>query len=302
MKYQKQPLTFEEQADLIISRGLTVDNRDKLTKILQTVNYYRLSAYWYPFKQADESLQAGTTFDKIWKRYVFDRQLRLLVMDAIERVEIAVRTSMVNIFSLKYGASGYLDITNFSAKYNPQSHQRFLNELKRNTDRSSEEFVRHFKNRYDEESDLPLWMISELMTFGNMFSMFRGMEKYLQKELAITYNIPSMVLESWLQTLNYVRNLCAHHARLWNRELAIKPFIPYANKYPDWHSPVVIQKHRIFSVLTLLQYMLSFVAPNSQWKCRLEQLLKNYNDIPIVLMGFPENWQKSPIWREGEVV
>ncbi len=122
-------------------------------------------------------------------------------------------------------------------------------------------------------------------------------KKYLQRQLAAKYNIPPMVLQSWLKTLNYIRNLCAHHARLWNRELAIKPFIPYVNKYPDWHSPVAIREHRIFAVLSMLKYMLSFVAPHSNWQSRLESLLTEYSEIPLIFMGFPANWKESPIWK-----
>lgn len=300
MKYTKPPLSFEQQADLIISRGMQVPDKEKLVNLLQSVNYYRLSAYWHPFKQTDETLQAGTSMDKIWRRYTFDRQLRLLVMDAIERVEIAVKTRMTTIFSLKYGSLGYTNLSNFSSNYTNQEHQRLLKEIRDNTDRSREEFVRHFKSKYDEEQDLPMWMVAEIMTFGNMFSMFRGLEKHLKKDLASAYDIPPMVLESWLKTINYVRNLCAHHARLWNREMAIKPFIPHVNKYPDWHVPVEIENHRIFSVLTLLRHMLTIVAPHSQWQTRVENLLKEYDEIPLLPMGFPENWKESPIWKNQE--
>jgi abortive infection bacteriophage resistance protein len=298
MRYTKPPRTFEEQAELIISRGLLVDDKNKLVNILSFVNYYRLSAYWYPFKQPDESLLPGISLDKIWRRYTFDRQLRFLVMDAIERVEIAVKTSMINMFSLEHGAFGYLDIKNFSPRYTFQNHQRLLDEIKNNTDRSREEFVKHYKSKYGEEKDLPLWMVSEVMTFGNMFSMFTGIDRNMRIQVARNYNVSASVLESWLKNLNYIRNLCAHHARLWNRELAIKPSIP--NKNPQWHTFVEIENHRIFSVLTMLRYMLSFVAPHSNWQSRLESLLAEYSEIPLIPMGFPENWKESLIWK-GDV-
>lgn len=300
MKYNKPSRTVEEQAELIISRGLLVDDKSELINILKSVNYYRLSAYWHPFKQPDESLQPGIHLHQIWRRYTFDRQLRLLVIDGIERVEIAIRTLMTNMFSLKYGPFGYLDISNFSSDYTPKKHQRLIKETKENTDRSSEEFVKHYKNKYGDDY-LPLWMVSKVMTFGNMLNMFSGLEKYLQRQLATEFKIPFKVLQSWLQTLNYIRNLCAHHARLWNRELAIKPFIPRINKFPEWHSPADVCENKIFAVLTLIKYLLSFVAPQSSWQSRLGGLLNEYTEIPLVSMGFPENWKESPIWYKKEV-
>ena len=118
MKYTKPSLTLEEQAELLIKRGLVVSDRKTLLIHLNNVNYYRLSAYWYTFRQADDTLKPGTTFEMIWRRYTFDRQLRLLVMDAIERVEIAFRTQLTNIFTLKYGAFCHLKNNNLPRIYN----------------------------------------------------------------------------------------------------------------------------------------------------------------------------------------
>ena len=112
MKYTKPSLTFTEQADQLLSRGMVTADRETLITHLGNVSYYRLSAYWYPFREPDETLKPGTTFEMVWRRYTFDRQLRLLVMDAIERVEVAVRTRLTNAFTLKYGAFGHLNPAN----------------------------------------------------------------------------------------------------------------------------------------------------------------------------------------------
>ncbi|MBN2643273.1 MAG: Abi family protein [Victivallales bacterium] len=298
MKYGKPPLSCEDQASLIISRGMIVDDRDRLISILRSVNYYRLSAYWYPFRIDDDSFKKGTNFFEIWRRYTFDRQLRLLVMDAIERIEISVKAKTVNAFSLKYGAFGHLDRKNFN-KFPADAHQRFVEEIKANTKRSNESFVSHFKIKYHEESHLPLWMATELMTFGNMFTMFRYLDFYLQRDIAKEFGVPAKVFESWLQTINYVRNICAHHARLWNREFAIKPVIP--NKQRDWLYPVKIENNRLFGLLTVLKYLLEYCAPYSLWYGRLQELLKKYEDVSQVFMGFPDNWQKCPIWTRSEL-
>lgn len=245
-----------------------------------------------------DNIADGTQFELVWNHYAFDRQFRLLMMDAVERVEISVRTRMVNMLAMKTGAFGYLD-----PKYLPglsaDEHAKLIAELRKECSRSKELFVSHYLRKYTSESDLPIWIICELMTFGTMFTMYRGMEKHYQSTMADDYNIPSFVLESWLKTLNYIRNLCAHHSRLWNRNLAIRPFIPRFHIQPEWHRPVNIasSQNQIFSVLSLLRYMLKIIAPQSNWQKRLEYLISDYPCISVARMGFPANWKDSPIWQ-----
>jgi len=200
-------------------------NRATLISRLRAVGYYRLCAYWHPFKQPDDTFTDGTTLEQVWERYTFDRQLRLAVMDAIERVEVAVRTSLIHTLAMQHGAFVHLEAKNFPT-VPAEKHKRFVEELREDAHKSSEVFVEHFKSTYDEFPDLPIWVATELMTFGKVFTLFRMSGKYIQNPIAARYSLSGKVLFSWLQTLNYVRNLCAHHARLWNRELAIRPMIP----------------------------------------------------------------------------
>lgn len=303
-RYAKPPLTFDQQAQLLLARGLIAPSAAAIREKLQAVSYYRLSAYWHPFKQPDETLKPGTTLDMVWRRYVFDRQLRLLVMDAIERVEIAVRTGMVEQFTNQYGAFGYRDVARLPGLHAGERAD-FLEEIQANTERSREEFVRHYKAKYPLNVDtdgvaiLPLWMAAEVMSFGTLFTLYRGLEFCMKKEVARGFGVMAPVFESWLNTLNYVRNLCAHHARLWNRELAIKPRFPERKFAPGWHVPTPISNLRIFAVLTLLQFLLKRVAPQSRWPARLRALLAEYPDVPLRYMGFPEHWEKTVFWSDG---
>jgi abortive infection bacteriophage resistance protein len=300
MQYTKPSLSFEQQADLLLSRGLEAD-RDTLVKRLKDVNYYRLSAYWYTFRIPDDptdTLHPGTKLATIWTRYVFDRHIRLLVMDAIERVEISIRTRMTELFTQKYGPMGYLNPDVFGPNFNQSDHERLVKEIRRNAKRSREDFVKHFNKKYDD-TDLPLWMAVEVMTFGNMYTMFRHLDLHTKRDIAAGYGISAKVLESWLKTLNYVRNLCAHHSRLWNRTLGIKPIIPKKKHNPEWHEPSSLNNDKIYSVLALLYYMLHQIAPQSNWLNRLHDLFKRFeNDIPIAYMGFPDAWQKHHLWSK----
>ena len=297
MKYPKPSLSFSDQADLLISRGLVAPAKSDIIEKLQAVSYFRLSGYWFPFRLAGRSdLTPGTTLDMVWRRYTFDRQLRLLVLDAIERVEVAIRTQIVNQHTLKYGPFGYVDRVNLPG-LDRSDHRDLLTRIRDQDRRSSEAFVEHFHTKYTSETDLPLWMACELMTFGGIFTLYRGIETGLKQSVAVEFGVSDRVLQSWLATLNQVRNLCAHHARLWNRGLGISPMIPRARKHPDWHAPVVIQGNRLFAAMTVLRYLLRLTAPQSQWQSRFENLLATYPGIPLALMGFPANWKQSPLWR-----
>jgi len=196
---------------------------------------------------------------------------------------------------MKYGAFGYLDRANLPG-ISVSDHRQMLDRIREDTTHSREDFVRHYFTKYTSETELPLWMACELMTFGCMLTMFRGIETAMKQAIGAEYGVADIVLESWLQALNQVRNLCAHHARLWNRVFGVKPLIPRPNKHPDWHRPVVIPNDRIFGMLTVLTYMLKQVAPQSRWQDRLKALFARYNDIPPYAMGFPANYEASTLW------
>ena len=295
MEYTKPPLSFEQQAELILSRGLIAD-RDILVSRLQTVNYYRLSGYLYPYRNPDDTFRDGTTLDNVWNHYCFDRELRSFVFDAIEKVEIAVRTSVVYHFSHTYGPFGYLDYSKVcNIKY--INYISLLHRLYNETSRSKEDFVKHFKETYNDcHPQLPLWMAVEIMTFGSLLTMFKGMNYSLKQEVSHDYSMNDEVFASWLLTLNYVRNICAHHGRLWNREIRITPRIPRKKKYPDWHDPITISEKRIFPVLTSLSYLISIISPECTWSDQVRKLLKKHPEISRISMGFPERWETSPLW------
>jgi abortive infection bacteriophage resistance protein len=232
----------------------------------------------------------------IWRRYTFDRQLRLLLIDAIERAEIAVRTQVVYHHTQLYGPFGYCDPARLRG-ISPADHADLLRRLREEAERSREDFVKHFQRKYAEETDLPLWMASELMTFGNMLTLFRGVEQPLKQAIARHFGVADTVLESWLHVLNHVRNICAHHGRMWNRVLGLKPLIPRPHKHPDWHVPVTVPNERVYAVLTILQFLLRQVAPHTAWRQRLLGLFARYPDISLTPMGFPPSWDQSPLWR-----
>ncbi len=300
MKYEKPALSFEQQADQLLSRGLIAE-RATLVERLAAVSYYRLSAYWYTFRDAnatDEKLLEGTSLDMVWGRYVFDRQLRIIVMDAVERVEVAIRTQIVNRHTTIHSPFAYLDRATLPG-IRVEAHRELLAKIRNEARKSKDDFVVHYFGKYTSEVDLPLWMACELMTFGSLLTLFTGISTRMKKDVAHHYGVPVPVLGSWLRSLNQVRNACAHHARLWNRMFGVRAVVPEKETDPAWHTPVAVEGDRLFTILTILHYLLRQVAPNSHWKDRLIALFAQHPSVPLRFMGFPENWQECPMWTNA---
>lgn len=293
MKYAKPALTFDEQADLLLARGMIADRPELLSR-LRSVSYYRLSGYWYPFRLESDRFRADTTLATVWSRYTFDRRFRLLVMDAVERVEICLRAELVYRLAHEQGAFGYVNPANLP-NISVDKHEKFIVQLCDDYAHSREKFVKHFTTTYGADHKYPpYWMITELMTFGALLTLFRGSPSSIKKSIAARFGVADKVLESWLGSLNVVRNICAHHGRLWNKELGFKPMIPRRDK--PWHQPVEVPDDRVFGILTILKYLLDDIAPQSGWFGRLESLYAEYPSVPKRSMGHPDDWRDCPIW------
>lgn len=294
MNYEKPWLSCEQQADQLLGRGMNCD-REYLIDHLGCVSYYRLSGYWYPFLQNNQ-FKEDTMFSSVWDRYVFDRQLRLIVLDAIERVEIFIRTQLASELAEAHGAFGFLD-KNSLPGLSDQNYDLFISKAKDAHKSSREKFIKHFKKKYGESHDLPpYWVLVEIIDFGQMYRLYQGAPKPIQKKIAQKLGVEAMILDSWLKTLNVCRNICAHHARLWNKVLGVKPKIP--RRDIRWHSPQ-ISNDRVFAVLTILSYSLSIIAPDSSWRERLINLFEEHPDIPKTSMGLLPGWRESPFWKDA---
>ena len=140
-----------------------------------------------------------------------------------------------------------------------------------------------------------------MMSFGKTLTLFRGVDNKMKQLISSYYNVSDEIFFSWLLALNSVRNICAHHGRLIDREFGNQPKIPRKQKYPEWHVPVEITRDRIFGILTILKYLLQFDAPTSLWANRLRSLFLKYPEVPKQVMGFPDNWEESPLWNDKNI-
>lgn len=290
MLYPKHALDFPAQLAQLQQRGLQVDDPGRALHWLQRVSYYRLSAYFLPFKDG-QNFRPGTEFNDIAGLYIFDRKLRLLVLDAIERVEVALRTSVTYEIGHAYGPFGHTDAGNLSPNFN---HQKFMAELAIEESRAKETFVAHFRSKYAAEPHLPVWMATELLSLGTVSLLYKALKPAIKSRIATEFGVPDRHLASWLHALSYIRNVCAHHKRLWNRELAIKPQLP--TRSLAW--PHIVQSNeRLYCILVVLQHMLNVVSPRCHWRNRLFQLFDEHPHVPLASMQVLPDWRTRAIWR-----
>jgi len=261
---------------------------------LQHLNYYRLGAYWLPFESDHTThvFRSGTKFEEVLSLYVFDRELRLLMLDAIERVEVSIRSQWAYQIAHLHNPHGHLDAT---LSVNNSRWQKNLAKLTTEVNRSDENFIKHLITNYSEALP-PTWAVCEVMSLGLLSRWFDNLKPMkTRRAIAMVYGVDEQVLASWLRHLSLVRNICAHHSRLWNRDFTITPTLP-RNKPVGLASQCVLGSRKLYNTLIILLHLMDMIAPKHIWRIRVKALLKKH-EIPVTAMGFPVDWGESKIWR-----
>jgi abortive infection bacteriophage resistance protein len=293
MHYTKPPLSIPQQIERITSRGLIIVEHAKAAEFLENVNYYRLSAFFIPFQTEKDRFVSGATFENVINLYRFDQNLRTTLFKALEIVEVSFRTRITLHLSLKYGAFAHAAAGNFANSFN---HAQWYDSVKKEISRSKETFVDHYRQKYVHSPDFPLWMLIEACSFGSLSLLYAGMKNEDKQVIAEAFGIHRTVLKSWLHTMVYIRNSCAHHARLWNREIAIKPEFPDSNK--AFAELRIIQKHKIFSALSIIHYCLRIITIEHSLRIDLEGLFKTFSFDRFRAAGFPPDWKSFSLWKD----
>jgi len=297
VKYTKPPLAIDEQIDLLISRGMDIPDRTRAFRYLSHISYFRLRGYWIPFEQADHgpdhAFKEGTTFDAVLGLYLFDRKFRLLILEAIERVEVSFRAHFANELGILYGSHFYLDGTHIK---NADIHNKLIESLQAEIARSKETFILHYRRTYDQPPLPPIWAASEVMSFGQLSTWFKNLKSRSDRNrVAKVYDIDEAILQSFMHHLTFVRNITAHHGRLWNRRMTITMSIP--KNPPELAAMLNPEADRyIGNTVIMLGYLLKLISPGTSWPERMRQLIESSPGIKPVAMGFQENWQDLPIW------
>ncbi|RIS87871.1 Abi family protein [Mycobacteroides abscessus] len=324
--YDKPHLSYEDQVRLMKSRGLQCPDEAAAVQLLQQVGYYRLSAYVYPFREMlpasearrespahyrSNTIRDGTSFDDVQKLWRFDRKLRLKILDALETVEIGLRTRLAYVLGERH-KFGHLerDALDANACEEPCQDEsaadafgEWLARYEKLKDAAkNEDFMVHHRCKYGDP--IPVWIAVEFLDFGALCKLYRLMEKSDQNAVAISMGVKGgTLLRRWLRDLNYLRNLCAHHSRLWNRVLTYKSAkFNDSQVGPDLaHAAKLEVREKIYVLSACLAYLVRHVDPVSTWHTDFRTHVRKFPAVqgksPESDMGFPEGWADLSLWQ-----
>lgn len=295
--YIKPPLLYTDQVALFKKRGLAIASDEEAVKFLQHVNYYRFSAYCLPFKRHGDVFFADTAFEKIVDLYFLDQELRNAMLALISPIEIYLRTRLVYELSHGWGAFAHYDKILFRRNF---KHPEWISALEEEIGRAKETFIDHYKSKYSGFPRLPLWMTCEIMSFGSLSLLYAGLLPDPQRTICSVFNVHHEVLKTWLHVIAYVRNVCAHHGRLWNRELAIRPEIP--RKDSDWVS-LNLDNRFLFAVMAVLEWICRKSALPLTPLVNIHDIMRRISTIDprfARMMGIPTERKMGMCWGVKE--
>lgn len=301
MQFPKPPLAVSAQVQLLKDRGMLFADERRAVRVLQNINYYRLRAYWLPFEvpeavrpqAAEHHFRHGTSFDAVVSLYVFDRKLRLLLLEAIERVEIAMRTHWAQTLAERNGPHAYLRPELFHKRH---IYESCMSSLDEELARSKETFVQHYRETYTNPSRPPIWAICELLTLGQLSKWLGNVNLRADRQaMAHRLGLDEVVVCAFAHHLTHVRNLCAHHCRVWNRKLTLTMTLP---KRPSVLATQfnASQDRRIYNTLVMLVWCVRAISPDTTWSVRVRGLMGERTSDELRAMGAPEDWIDRATW------
>ena len=296
ISFPKPYTSPHDLVSLLQSRGLCINDTTRAERYLDYIGYYRLSAYMYPLLQMPKEqhvYKAGASFDQVLMLYRFDKKLRLLIFNEIEKIEVAVRSAIVNTGSEFTGDPFWMtNSANFA------SNKVFLNTMAlidHEIQRSREDFIVHFKNTYTDAYP-PAWILAEILPFGVMTNIYSNIkEKKLKKRISQKFGLHVDPFNSWLTIVTLTRNSCCHHARVWNKQNTIRPMIP--NSLTGAWITLPTDSLRIYYNLCIIKYFLNIISPQNDMRDKITKLLSDFPNIDTNAMGFPNGWQNEPLWQ-----
>lgn len=305
--YDKAATTVDQQMDLLLGRGMTCCDPAMMRAFLTSVGYYRLSAYWLPLERPPAEGQTrskqfppGVTFEQVVAIYVFDRKLRLALMEGIERIEIAVRSRWTNRMTLAHGPHAHMNAAHFKC---PIRYAERLVKLNRDVGNSNEVMIEHYRTTYEHPELPPLWSATETMTIGDLSKwLAETKDPSLQSAVARDLGLPAReLLIGSLEVFSLIRNICAHHGRLWNRRLVKR--LQFVKRF---QADLVVEaeggtgraqlSNLIYNPMVMLLHLLHHQNTDTGFPKRLMELVETVGDHERALMGFPADWRTRPAW------
>jgi abortive infection bacteriophage resistance protein len=299
MKYNKKPISIADQIAQLKSRGLIIEDENNAEKVLSIISYFRFANYLRPM-EADKmthKFKPGKRFSNALDLYYFDKTLRSVLFSAIQTVEIALRTSVIQHFSMKYGPFWFMKSKLFK---DGEMHKACLKTIKTELKRTKEDFINEHFAKYNKPSMPPSWKTLEVVSFGTLGKLYSNFaDTSIKKTVARSFNVPNHeVLDSWIAALAALRNCCAHHARTWNRKYPMKPQLPPTKKMrADWVDVTAVDSSRLYALLCCLLYWVNNIQPDNTLKTDILQLMKRHPNVDPSAMGFPMGWEKEALWK-----
>lgn len=284
LKKLQEALTIEKQIQNLKSLNLAIKDEASAIQFLNDVSYFRfIKAYSLGLKNKNGTYYDGVTFEQLVELYLFNANFRQLLFSQIEKVEINLRCRISNYFSLIYGVLGYKDSSNFAdGNYHTIFLTDCINEINRN---KRAPFIKNFQENY-ENGDIPFYALVEISSFGTLSKFYKNMKNTDKKTIAGTYGIGYTYFESWIESIAYVRNLCAHYGRLYNAKLTKTP------KLYQQYRNLGITNIRIFCILICLKYILPNDRHWLEFVDTIQLLFEKYPHVDKSTMGFPSDWMK----------
>lgn len=301
MKYNKLAKTIPDQISQLQQRGLIITDIPQAEHYLNTVGYYRLSGYWWPML-ADKNTRVfkpNSTFENVIDIYNFDKELRLLLFDVIESIEIALRNKLIHHPSLELSPWWFEDSNNFK---DTVSHTDVLISIDRELQQTKEVFIKeHYKKYHTDTRRPPAWKTLEVVSFGTISKLYGNLKNAIKAKNTIAQEfgiVNHTFLPSWLQAISQIRNMCAHHSRLWNKNLPGAPRLMPKPPHP-WliNVPQASEFFMLYIHLCCMKYLLNIIKPGNEMTAKLVSLLSHYKNIDPLALGLKPNWQDEPLWK-----
>ena len=294
--FLKPYTTAHDLVALLQLRGLSIADTVKAESYLDFIGYYRLSAYMYPLLQMPKEqhrYKAGSSFSQVMMLYRFDKKLRLLIFNEIEKIEVAVRSSIVNIGCDMTGNPFWMTDSNNFIDQGKYHHTMDLIDTEMR--RSREDFIVHFRQVYSDAYP-PAWILAEVLPFGVITNIFSNIKNArIKKNIAQKFGLQVAPFESWLTIVTLTRNSCCHHARVWNKQNTIRPMLP--NRMTGNWIKQPTDSLRIYFNLCIIKYFLNIISPNNDFLAKLRWLFVEFPQIDLYAMGFPLGWENEPLWQ-----
>ena len=298
MEYNKIALDTPDLLAVLKQRGLQVSNDKEACEILSAISYFRLACYFRPMEidRQTHRFRPDATLDQVLELYKFDTNLRDVVFSATRQIEVALRARINYHFSRNHtpfwftqvdmATDGHLFVEN-------------LNGVDRELHRTKEDFIKEHYERYDKPAFPPAWKTLETLSFGTLSKLYKNfVVKGEKKAVAEDFGLPQHeFLISWLESLTVLRNLCAHHARIWNRRYALKPRMPKTLSGHKWLTIFSFPPDKIYPQLCCIAYLLNAIDPHNAFANNIQKLMIDYPSIDATALGFPKRWEQEPLWR-----